>query len=223
MTGKLIIIEAGDGCGKATQAEKLFSRLLTEKRNVRKIEFPDYKSQSSALIKMYLNGEFGDNAQAVNPYAASTFYAVDRYASFKKDWESFYEAGGIVICDRYTTSNMVHQAIKIDDKEDREAYLNWLWDFEFTKFGLPIPDAVIFLNMPPEYSRKLIKERAIQSGMAVDIHERDEQYLARCYNNYCEIAEKYGWQKVSCVESDRLRTIDEIHEEIYNIVSKKIL
>lgn len=222
MTGKLIIIEAGDGCGKATQSEQLVKRLSLEHQHVRKIEFPNYQSQSSALIKMYLNGDFGQSAAAVNPYAASAFYAVDRYASFKQDWEEFYQQGGIVVCDRYTTSNMVHQAVKITDEGARAAFLDWLWDFEFGKFALPVPDAVIFLDMPPAFSRQLIQQRAQYTGIAVDIHERDEDYLARCYASYCEIAEKYQWRKVSCIANGSLKSVAEIHEEVYQIAAAVI-
>nr|WP_092070575.1 deoxynucleoside kinase [Dendrosporobacter quercicolus]NSL48300.1 deoxynucleoside kinase [Dendrosporobacter quercicolus DSM 1736]SDM12254.1 dTMP kinase [Dendrosporobacter quercicolus] len=223
MTGKLIIIEAGDGCGKATQTEKLAARLQSEGENVRRIEFPDYQSPSSALIKMYLNGAFGHQPQAVNPYAASSFYAVDRYASFKRDWEKFYQQGGIVICDRYTTSNMVHQAVKIPAPDEREAYLNWLWDFEFVKFGLPVPDAVIFLDMPPEYSLRLIQNRARQAGNAVDIHEANERYLADCYASYRQVAEKYHWRQVACVADGQLRSIDRIHADIYKIAAEVLV
>lgn len=215
MKGKLIIIEAGDGSGKATQAEKLYNRLKTENKMVWKVSFPDYKSDSSALIKMYLNGDFGDSPDAVNPYAASAFYAVDRYASYKKEWGDFYRQGGIIIADRYTTSNMVHQAVKIHLQEERDAFLDWLWDLEFIKFGLPIPDDVIFLDMPPVYSRMLREERAKAAGQIPDIHERDEQYLRNCYVTYCSVAAKYHWHTVSCIRQDKVKTVEEIHEEIY--------
>jgi dTMP kinase len=219
MNGKLIIIEAGDGSGKATQTELLYSRLVREGRNVRKVTFPDYQSNSSALIKMYLNGEFGTNPESVNPYAASSFYAVDRYASYKQNWGDFYRQGGIIIADRYTTSNMVHQAVKIAEEEEKNAFLDWLWDLEFIKFGLPIPDSVVFLDMPPAYSHMLRLERAKREGQdQPDIHERNEAYLEHCYANYCAIAKKYQWNKVQCVSGDSLKTVDEIHEEVYQSV-----
>lgn len=221
MNGKLIIIEAGDGSGKATQTEKLYHRLKDEKRTVRKVSFPDYKSSSSALIKMYLNGDFGNSPDAVNPYAASSFYAVDRYASYKQDWGEFYKQGGIIIADRYTTSNMVHQAVKIQKQEEKDAFLDWLWDLEFVKFGLPIPDGVIFLDMPPVYSKVLREERAKNNGEQIpDIHERDEQYLEKCYSNYCLIADKYHWCKIPCIHQTKLKTVDEIHEDVYQSVQK---
>ncbi|MGL5513007.1 MAG: dTMP kinase, partial [Sporomusa sp.] len=149
MQGKLIVIEGTDGSGKATQSKQLVDRLKAEGVLVRKVDYPNYQSQSSALVKMYLNGEFGNRPENLNAYAASAFYAVDRIASYKKEWEEFYLHGGIVIADRYTTSNMIHQAVKITDVGEKKTYLDWLVDFEFTKCGLPVPDTVIFLAMPP--------------------------------------------------------------------------
>lgn len=219
MSGKLIIIEAGDGSGKATQTAKLYERLMEEGYKVKKVEYPNYQSQSSALIKMYLNGEFGTDPAAVNPYAASTFYAADRYASYKKEWETFYQEGGIILADRYTTSNMVHQAVKISDAAVRENFLDWLWDFEFNKIGLPVPDRVVFLDMPPEYSLSLMKNRENKAGTSQkDIHERNADYLKHCYRSYQSVADKYGWHKVSCVADGELKDILSIHQEVYAAV-----
>jgi len=215
--GKLIIVEGGDGSGKATQAAKLTERLLAAGHRVRKVEFPQYQSPSSALIKMYLNGEFGADLHAVNPYAASAFYAVDRYASYKTQWEEFLRDGGIVICDRYTTSNMAHQAVKISDPEERDRYLAWLWDLEFVKFGLPVPDMVLLLAMPPAISADLMRDRASKSGSkGPDVHERDGEYLGRCFEAYELLAQRYGWHRVSCVDAaGSLRNIEDIHAEVY--------
>ncbi|AFM42017.1 thymidylate kinase [Desulfosporosinus acidiphilus SJ4] len=221
MKGKLIVIEAGDGSGKATQTKLLFDRLNAESYNIKKIEFPDYESDSSALIKMYLKGEFGRNPADVNPYAASTFYSVDRYASYKKEWEDFYLSGGIILADRYTTSNMVHQAAKISDEEERKAYLRWLSDLEFEKFKLPVPDCVIFLDMNPHFSQKLIKNRENKFGdKDKDIHESNFEYLVHSYDTACEIGTAYHWQRVNCVSDDKLRSIEEIHKDIYVIVKQ---
>lgn len=225
MKGKLIIIEAGgDASGKATQTKRLFSRLKSEIFNVRKVEYPNYKSDSSALVKMYLNGEFGYKPEDVNAYAASTFYAVDRYASYMKEWKSFYENGGIVLADRYTTSNMVHQASKIDDEAERNKYLDWLWDLEFQKLGLPVPDMVIFLDVPSIISSSLMSNRnnKITGGSKKDIHESDREYLRRTYLNACRIAEKYNWKRIECFSDNYLRSIDDIHNEIYEHVKKNI-
>lgn len=222
--GKVIVIEGNDGCGKATQTKILFERLLNEGCNIKKVEYPNYSSESSALVKMYLRGEFGSSPDDVNAYAASSFYAVDRYASYKKEWERFYLNGGIVIADRYTTSNMIHQACKISDDADRENFLKWLWDYEFVKMGLPIPDCVIFLDMNPLYSKALISKRVnkIDEAEEKDIHEKDETFLQRSYEISCKEAERYGWTRIDCIDSGKLRTVEDIHEEIYAIVKNKI-
>lgn len=218
--GRLIVIEAGDGSGKATQAGKLFALLSGEGYQVRKVDYPNYQSDSSALIKMYLRGDFGADPGAVNPYAASAFYAVDRLASFMTDWKDFYHSGGIIIADRYTTSNMIHQAAKIALPEERRDYLEWLWDFEFVKCGLPVPDCVLFLDMPPDASARLMQNRPNKAGTAEkDIHERNAAYLERCYQISLEVADKYGWSKVACCQNDKLRTIEDIHQEIYSTIA----
>ena len=215
MTGKLIIIEAGDGCGKATQTAALYQRLKKEGFKVHQVEFPDYDSDSSALVRLYLQGAFGMHAEDVNAYAASTFFAVDRYASFRMKWKEWYEKGDIILADRYTTSNMVHQAVKIADPAERDAFLDWLWDFEFVKLGLPVPDQVVFLDVPPAVSSRLLQQRAAGQGGVQDIHEQDALYLARCYEAYCLLAGRYGWQKIRCTENQVMCTVEEIHERIY--------
>ncbi|KLU67906.1 thymidylate kinase [Desulfosporosinus acididurans] len=223
MKGKLIVIEAGDGSGKATQTKLLFERLKAENYTIKKVEFPNYKSDSSTLIKMYLKGEFGRNPNDVNPYAASTFYTVDRYASYKKEWEEFYLGGGIILADRYTTSNMVHQASKLLDKGERKVYLDWLEDLEFQKFKLPVPDCVIFLDMPPHFSQTLMNNRQNKFGDEnKDIHESNYEYLVHSYNTACEIGADYEWKRIDCVSNDKLRSIEEIHNDIY-ITVKQLL
>ncbi len=216
--GRLIIIEAGDGSGKETQTKLLFERLEKEGKKVAKVTFPDYDSDSSALIKMYLGGSFGERAVDVNAYAASTFFAVDRYASYQLKWRKLYESGTIIMADRYTTSNMVHQAVKIKDLAERERFLTWLWDFEFKKMGLPIPDRVIFLDMAPEVADKLIALRAENNNQQKDIHEQDKEYLRRCHTAYGEIAEKYGWKRIVCSENGEPRSREVIAAEVYSAV-----
>lgn len=216
MKGKLFVIESGtDASGKATQTEKLFQRLKNEGYGVHMVEYPNYKSDSSALVKMYLNGDFGNEPGDVNSYTASTFYAVDRYASYRKEWQAVYEQGEIIIADRYTTSNMVHQASKIKKRRERETFLRWLRDLEFVKFGLPQPDLVIFLDMPPEQSALLMKQR---QGRIKDIHEMDRKYLAETYENAVWVARECGWTRIDCLIKGKLRSIEEIHEEIYEKV-----
>lgn len=222
MRGKLIVIEGTDGSGKATQSGQLAARLAAEGFKVRKVDYPNYQSQSSALVKMYLSGEFGNRPEDVNAYAASAFYAVDRIASYKKEWEEFYLSGGIIIADRYTTSNMIHQAAKIKDSAEKERYLEWLWDFEFTKCGLPIPDKVFFLAMPPAVSQELMRGRENKAGNDKDIHEQNSEYLSYCFTNACDIAVKFNWHRVDCTHSGQIKTIDEIHNEINLAVGKLI-
>ncbi|MDD7263300.1 MAG: thymidylate kinase [Fusobacterium mortiferum] len=222
--GKLIVIEGTDSSGKETQTKKLYERLANEVEKVRKIYFPNYESPACEPVKMYLAGAFGDNALNVNPYPVSTMFAIDRYASYKMDWESFYNAGGIIVTDRYTTSNMVHQASKIENIDEKSKYLGWLEDLEYNKMDIPKPDLVIFLNMPTEMAVKLMEARKnkITGEEKKDIHEKDTSYLKKSYDNACDIAKKYNWQEIKCVENKRLKTIEEIGEEIYTLV-KEIL
>ncbi|MDR3271438.1 MAG: thymidylate kinase [Peptococcaceae bacterium] len=218
--GKLIVLEAGDASGKATQAERLLQHLAEDGFLARKIEFPNYQSDSSALIQMYLRGDFGGKADQVNPYVASTFYTVDRFASYRMEWEEFYTSGGIVIADRYTTSNMLHQAVKMSDRLLREQYLRWLEHFEFDLFGLPRPDCVLFLDLPPQYSARLLAQRRWQANekSVPDIHEQDLAYLARCYASAQEVIAQYGWRRIPCIRDEQLRSIEEIHADIYQVV-----
>lgn len=224
MKGKLIIIESGsDASGKATQTKKLYDRLLEEGYKIKKVEYPNYQGESSALVKMYLRGDFGKNPSDVDPYIASTFYAADRYASFKTEWEQFYNEGGIIIADRYTTSNMVHQASKMDIK-DRDKYLDWLVEYEFNMYKIPSPDCVVFLDVPIDFSKKLMENRKnkFTGEEKKDIHESDIDYLTKSYNNSLFIADKYNWNKINCVENDKLRSIESIHEEVYTLVKEKL-
>ena len=216
MKGKLIVIEGLDSSGKATQTQKLYETLLTQGKRVKKVEFPNYQSPSSALIKMYLSGEFGQTADSVGPYEASCFYTLDRYASYKTEWEAFYKDGGIVLADRYTTSNMIHQASKITDMKEKEAYLRWLADFEYGMFKLPRPDGVFFLDMPPPYAIALMRERSnkFTGEKQKDIHEKDEKYLQTCYESALMVAEKYGFVQISCVEEGKVLSIDAVFSKI---------
>lgn len=221
--GTLIILEGGDGSGKATQALLLDKRLRQEGYPVKSISFPDYDSPSSAMIKMYLQGDFGKSAEAVNPYVASTFYATDRFASYQLKWKDFLESGGIVLADRYTTSNMVHQMVKYDEPEKREKFLDWLWDFEFIKFELPIPQLVCLLDVPLAVSEALMADRLAKTGgQTGDIHENNRQYLAKCHNAYDELVAKYGWQHVACTDGLIMKSPLEIHERIYELVQPLI-
>ena len=218
MKGTLIVLEGIDGSGKATQAALLESKLKEIGRRVMRISFPDYESQSSALVKMYLAGDFGNNPNDVNPYAASLFYAVDRFASFRMKWKDFYENGGIVIADRYVTSNMVHQMTKYDDKAERDAFLSWLSETEYGHLGLPRPDMVFLLDVPLFVSEKLVKARH-ESGGSMDIHEQHAKYLRHCYEAYQELAERFSWIEIHCTENHIMRAPEDIHLEMMKYIS----
>lgn len=211
--GKLIVIEGLDGSGKATQSDLLAKSFQNKTEQVRRISFPAYQSQSSALVKMYLAGEFGEKAGDVNAYAASTFYAVDRFASFRSDWGSFYQDGGIVVSDRYTTSNAVHQCSKLP-KNEWDAYLDWLFDFEYEKIGIPAPDKVIFLDLPLEVSQKLMSGRYHGDEAKKDIHEKDLAYLSRSHEAAWYCAEKYHWHRIDCTENGKLLSIETIAKKV---------
>jgi dTMP kinase len=211
--GKLIVIEGTDGSGKSTQFRLLTQRLENENIAFQKLVFPQYAEPSSALIRMYLGGEFGSKPTDVNAYAASTFYAVDRYASYKKVWGNWYEQGGLVVSDRYTTSNAVHQGSK-EQPENRQEFLRWLYEFEYDRLGLPRPDLVIYLDVPTEYTEQLMRSREASTGTTADIHEQDLEYLATCRKVGREAAELYGWTVIECVRDGRMRSIEDIHNEI---------
>ena len=217
MSGRLMVLEGTDGSGKSTQFELLRRRMERVSVPFRHAVFPRYDQPSSALIRLYLEGEFGSAPGDVNAYAASAFYAVDRYASYRQDWGTWYEDGGLVLCDRYTTSNAVHQASKLPG-QDRERFLRWLYEFEFDKLGLPRPDLVLYLDMPVEQSEHLLRRRERSTDTQADIHERDSAYLAACREAASYAADLLGWRRIPCVEAGQLRTVEEIHQDIWKEV-----
>lgn len=217
MNGKLIVIEGLDGSGKATQSKLLYEALLRGGKQVRKVSFPDYDSDSSALVKMYLQGRFGSDPGDVNAYAASTFFAVDRFASYKTQWGKFYREGGIVIADRYTTSNAIHQCSKLP-REQWDSFLDWLMDFEFRLMGIPAPDAVIYLQVDPQVSQQLMTGRYQGDESKKDIHESNLAYLekSRQAAEYC--AARLGWHTVRCTQDRQLRSIESIHSQVLELI-----
>ncbi len=217
--GKLIVIEGTDGSGKSTQFRLLSQHLEADGVAFKHIVFPRYDQESSALIRMYLGGEFGDKPADVNAYAASSFYAVDRFASYKMDWGEFYEDGGVVLSDRYTTSNAVHQTSK-EKEENREVFLEWLYDFEYNKLGLPRPDLTIYLDVPTDFTEKLLRHRERNTNTKADIHEKDMQYLATCRQTGRQAAQFYNWTVINCVKDGAMRSIEDIHNEIYALVKQ---
>jgi len=215
--GKLIVIEGTDGSGKSTQFRLLTERVAKEGYEFRKLVFPQYAEESSALIRMYLKGEFGSSPSDVSAYAASTFFAVDRYASYKKVWGQWYEQGGLVLSDRYTTSNAVHQASK-EPEDQQQAFLAWLYDLEYDKLGLPRPDLTIYLDVPTGFTEQMMRRREADTNTTADIHEQDMQYLATCRRTGKRAAEFYNWTVIECVRDGKMRSIEDIHEEIYRHV-----
>ena len=220
----LIVIEGLDGSGKATNAALLEGYLKQQGKTVKKITFPVYESDSSAPVRMYLSGQFGKKPGDVNAYATSALYAVDRFASYRTDWKSDLDAGAWVIADRYTTSNAVHQASKLEGRE-RDGYLEWLYDFEFDKMGLPRPDAVIYLDVPPAVSQKLIEGRYAGDNSKKDIHEQDVEYLEHCRSAALYAADKLGWHKIPLtangVMDSRERNLQKIVEVLKGIYGDK--
>lgn len=216
---KLIVIEGLDGSGKSTQAELLEKSLKENGVNYRKIKLPDYESPSSTLVKMYLSGDFGKEAAAVNAYAAGAFYAVDRYASFNLDWKKDYDSDALIIADRYATSNSIYQMEKVPP-EEWDSYLEWSYDFEYRKLGIPVPDAVIFLDMPVEVSQRLMTERYGGDESEKDVHESDVEYLKNCRKSALYAAKKQGWYIVDCSDGREPYPIESIHEKIMEIIKE---
>ena len=219
---KIIVIEGLDGSGKATQAELLNKHLLNLGYETYVLDLPFYNDPSSTLVKMYLGGEMGDKPSDVNAYAASTFYAVDRYASFKKYWEKQYNSDKIIIANRYTTSNASHQMTKLNE-EQWDEYLDWLFEFEYNKMGIPAPDCVIYLNMPVEVSQKLLLKRYQGDSAKKDVHERDVDYLVSCHKAAAYASRKLGWHRVDCAHYCEPLSVDTIFSEIVRIVREENL
>ena len=216
--GIIAVIDGLDGCGKSTQFELLQTAFTERNKSFKAISFPDYDKPSSALVKMYLNGELSKKAKDINAYAASSFYAVDRYASYKQFWENEYKNGNFILASRYVTSNAIHQMVKLDESE-WDNYLSWLDDYEYNKLGLPKADKVILLDMPVEVSQNLLTKRYNGDNNKKDIHEADVEYLKKCRNSALYAAEKQGWVVIECSDSGEPKSIDEIH----NIILKEIL
>lgn len=218
MQGKLIVFEGTDGSGKATQSELLCQELTRRGIPYRKLTFPRYQEESSALVRLYLGGAFGQKPGDVNAYAAASFYSVDRYASYKQDWGSYYEQGGLLIADRYTTSNAVHQTSKLPPEQQRP-FVDWLFDFEYQKLGLPAPDRVLYLDLPTELSEQMMPRREEATHTHADIHEQDEAYLRSCRESAARVVDWCGWQRIRCDRDGRIRSIQDIHQEVLERVA----
>ncbi|MCR4606552.1 MAG: deoxynucleoside kinase [Oscillospiraceae bacterium] len=213
--GKLIIFEGIDGSGKSSQYRRICERLSSDGIAFRQIVFPRYEKESSALIRLYLGGAFGSHPDDVNAFAASLFYAVDRYASFKDDWGSDYSSGKLIIADRYTTSNIVHQGAKLPENELKD-YLAWVSDLEYVKIGLPEPDKVFFLDVDLNTSLRRMKKRQEKHHTSADIHEKDAEYLERCIKTARMACEYFGWTLVPFEKNGTEREITEKNDDIYH-------
>ena len=218
MSGKLIVFEGTDGSGKATQARMLCRRLEAEGTPFREIDFPRYGKPSAAMVQEYLDGNLGKKPGDVNAYAASMFFSMDRYASYKQDWGSYYEQGGLLIADRYTTSNAVHQTSKLPPEQQRP-FVDWLFDFEYQKLGLPAPDRVLYLDLPTELSEQMMRRREEATHTPADIHEQDEAYLRSCRESAARVVDWCGWQRIRCDRDGRIRSIQDIHQEVLERVA----
>lgn len=218
MAGKLIVFEGTDGSGKSTQFQRCCQALEAQGRAFRTTRYPRYQEESSALVRMYLSGKFGRHPSDVNAYAASTFYAVDRYAGYQQEWGEYHRHGGLMVLDRYTTSNAVHQASKLP-QEEREEFFHWLFDLEYNRMGLPRPDQVIWLDMPTHLAVANLRRREATTHTQADIHEVDTAYLTACAQAAAQAAQLYGWRRIPCVNDlGQLRTVEDIHEEIMQYI-----
>lgn len=217
MKGKLIVLEGTDGAGKATQARLMAQHLERAGVSFRQVNFPRYGSPFAAPVERYLQGDLGKKPGDVSAYAASTLYAVDRYASYRQDWQGDYEGGKLILADRYTTSNAVHQAPKLPEGE-RWDYLDWLFDLEYRRLGLPEPDLVIYLDLPTELSLRMLRQRQEASHTRADIHEKDGAYLRACRESAREVARRLGWRLVDCARDGAVRTVEDIHEQLWEFV-----
>ncbi len=217
--GKLIVIEGLDGSGKGTHTAAVYEKLRESGIPVRRVTFPDYDQPSSTLVKMYLDGKFGKKPGDVNPYAASSFFAVDRFASFKSFWQNDYENGTLILCDRYTTSNIPYQMPKLE-KEQWDEFLEWLYDYEYNKMNLPKPDAVIYLDVPPEIAQKKMSERYNGDESKKDIHESDLEFQKTCYKAVRYASDKLGWIRIELTKDGEMLTIEENQKKVFDALRR---
>ena len=219
--GKLAVIEGLDGCGKSTQFERCAENLTQKGVAVKAISFPDYAQPSSTLVRMYLDGQLSDYADDINGYAAASFYAVDRYASFKQFWEKDYNQGKLILAARYVTSNLIYQMSKLE-KEHWDEFTDWLYDYEYNRLGLPMPDKVIFLDMPLEVSQKLLAARYEGDESKKDIHEANMEYMKRCREAAYFSAQKLGWEMIDCSDGISPLPIDTINNKLMDKLGELI-
>lgn len=219
--GKFIAIDGLDGSGKGTQSEILCDYVKSKGLKIRELSFPVYENDSSLFVRMYLDGKLGNSPSDTNAYAASMFFASDRYISYKTDWKKdIDDPSTFVLANRYTTANAVHQLSKLPIGEWDE-FLKWLTDFEFVKLALPCPDLVLFFEMLPELSIALVEKRNRETGRKMDIHEKDKDFIRRSYEAALFASEKLGWTTIKCYNPAKtIRTIDDITSDVIKAVQK---
>lgn len=219
--GKLIVIEGScDGVGKSTQYKLLKDRLSKE-YNITTHHFPSYGTYQGRPVEEYLKGNYG-NISNLSPYFVNSLYAQDRAITWNTMLKSSYDNGDIIVLDRYTTSSLIYQSSSIEDTKEREDFINYVYDYEYNKLGLPVPDIVIFLHAPFELAQKLKNARKSNSGVDNDIYERDNIFMKKVSDNANYIANKYNWDYIECSNNNEMRSIEDIHEDIYKLVKKKI-
>lgn len=218
--GRIIAIEGTDGSGKQTQSRLLADYLKRKGYPVRSIHFPCYEKDTSIFVRKYLSGDFGSDAEETGPYTASVFFALDRYASYMEDWKQSYESGCFLISDRYVSSNIIHQGAKCKDNAELEDYIAWLTSFEYRVLGIPKEDRTIFLDMPPEYSSRLVhsRNRLEQPAVSSDIHEKDSDHIRQAYRTALKVAQTLQWDCIRCVENGTIRSIEDIFQELRSVL-----
>lgn len=219
MKKTFIAIDGLDGSGKKTQTELLIDYLKKAGKEYRYLSFPTYDENYSKLVNMYLSGTFGEDPETVNAYAASSFFAMDRYCSYMIDWKKDYDDGKIIVANRYTTANAVHQLSKLPENE-YDAFLDWLYDYEFVKLGLPKPDKVIYLSLPPEISHQLVEKRCLETGVIKDIHEKSNSFTEKSYKAVLYSSEKLGWHRINCNSGDKMRPMQDIQNELISCIKE---
>lgn len=222
--GYLIAIDGLDGSGKKTQSDRLTEHLRAKGIKVRELDFPMYDSDSSYFVKMYLNGELGHDPSETNAFAASMFFAADRYVSFRRDWKKDYlDPDTVIIANRYTTANAIHQLSKLPEAE-WDDFIGWLSDFEFSRLGLPSPDLVLFLELPPELSLSMVDSRSNETGRVKDIHELHPEHMKKSHRAGLYASEKLGWHRISCADKSggAMRSRDDIFADVIDSVEKLI-
>ena len=219
--GKLIVVEgACDGIGKSTQFELLQKHLVEEGNTIASHHFPSYDTFHGRPVEEYLHGTFGKPSD-LSPYFVNSLYAVDRAIAWNLELGPKYEAGEVLVLDRYTTSSLIYQAALIEDIEERKKFIDYVCDFEYNKLGIKKPDNVIFLHAPFDLVTELRKARNQNSGTEEDIHEKDLDFMLKVYENAMFLADYLGWDKIQCNVGDKFRSKEEIHEEIYQKIKAK--